>query len=175
MAIGDEVRRPEHVAEAATTLALAHLLRGVDGLDAAQEAGKIACAHRHARGTLMALVLAEILAIRREDRLAAEIAFEDVKGDAGALLLQDDHRFEAHDMLGVAHCGRAVLGEDVSGALERAVMEFNVARAMTVAPGVVSRVVRLLDELEKAAPPGLLNAPRQAAAGQTVTGQSERA
>jgi len=177
MAIGEEIRRPEHIAEAGATLALAYvcMAAGADRLDAAQTAIETACRHRRARRTLSAPVLAGIIALRRGDRWAAEDAFVEVEGEAGGLLAQDDRTFDALDALGVAQCGRAVIGEDATEALKRAVIAFEAARALTVARGVVGRVVRLLNELEEVAPPGLMNVPRQVAAGQGVTGQSGRA
>jgi tetratricopeptide (TPR) repeat protein len=165
--IGEQVRRPELISEASTTLALAYLCSGgADGLEAAQAAIDTASANRRARRTLNAPVLAGIIALRREDRATAGEAFDQAEGDARGLLLQDDHRFDAFDALGIAYCGLAVVGEDVADALEQAAAAFKAARAVTTAPGLVRRVIRLLDELEEVAPHGLLKVPRQSATGE---------
>jgi hypothetical protein len=167
--IGEQVHNAKLVREAATTLSLAELCAGCsDGLERARLRLDRICRHRRHGHTLSALLLRGILALRRGDTGVAWRAFTDASGEAGALGNVDDRRFYARDVEGVAYCGLALCPEGDPGALEAASRAFAAARAASTATGVITRVARLLDELEAAGSPGVLDGPRKAASDRSL-------
>ena len=64
----------------------------------------------------------------------------------------------------LAHCGLTLT--DDSGHIDNAIMSFRAARAITTAPGILGRTLRLLDAIAAADSAGTLNAVRVAAISQ---------
>jgi ATP/maltotriose-dependent transcriptional regulator MalT len=169
IATGEETHNPELVCEAGATLSLAELCRGCpEGLERAQIQLDRIYRHRKARHTLNALVLRGIVALRRGDTETAETAFEFARGEAESLGNLDARRYNAHDIEGLARCGLALCNRDDLAELDAASRAFSKARAVTVASGVIVRVVRLIDELEAAGSPGALADPRRAASDRSL-------
>jgi tetratricopeptide (TPR) repeat protein len=169
IAIGEEIRSSQLVREASTTLSLAELCAGCpDGLQRARVRLDMVCRHRKPGHTLNALVLRGIMALRRGDTETAEKVFDKAWGEARSLGNLESRRFNVRNVEGLAQCGLALCNQGDPGALEDASRAFSSAKAVTIASGVMIRVMRLLDELEAGGTPGFLAGPRGAASDRTL-------
>jgi hypothetical protein len=104
-----------------------------------------------------------VIALRQADGTAAREAFAAAVAQADNLLAHTAHNFSALDAKALALCGLA-LGDDKSR-LPEAVDAYRAARDITKAPGIVTRVLRLLDALAVVDTDGVLVEARRAAAG----------
>lgn len=107
-------------------------------------------------------VLLGVIACRQDDREAARTAFASAVSGAEHLLAQDADHFAAHDTLALARCGLALGGNPAE--LPAAIKAYRAARAITTAPGIVARALRLHDALALADPDCVLAPVRIAAA-----------
>jgi tetratricopeptide (TPR) repeat protein len=169
IAIGERIRNTQLVQEASTMLALALLCNGGAGaLPRVKAILDDIFVRRRAHQALNAVVMRGIVALRLDDPGVAQISFRVARADASALWNLENQKFSALDTEGLAQCGLALCANGEREALDRATRAFDKARALTTAPGVIVRVMRLLDELEAVGPPGILERPRRAAWGRTT-------
>ena len=146
--------------EARLVLATTHLLTG-DFEQAKVVAGAAFGSGDEPSRAYVSLVLA-ISRQRLGNFEAARIAFRDAASAADELLARTPDNFGALDTRALALCGLTVVDEPSHETA--AVAAFQRARAITDAPGVVRRVVRLLDALT-AGDAGVLVPQRRAAIG----------
>ena len=108
------------------------------------------------RGGKGVATLVGVIALRQENRPAARQAFTDAITHTETLLSSCAQNYAALDSKGLALCGLA-LTEDPQRRTE-AVAAYRAARAVTKAPGIVQRALRLFDALAQADAHGVLAA-----------------
>ncbi len=178
--IGEETSHPGISNRANRFLALAHFYSG--NLPAARAAAEAARKYDEPTNSHNVLALLGIIALRQNDRAAAQEAFTTAIAHADALLVQTPQLYEALDAKGVALCGSGLCGgkgeafanvdsnskaaasslNDLpskpdspnASPLQDAIITFRAARAINKDAGIVARVVRLLDALALAMPDG---------------------
>jgi tetratricopeptide (TPR) repeat protein len=144
------------------SLAQAHLYAG--DLPAARAGVQAACQHDVPESNHYVQTLLGTVALRQRESDAAEQAFAAAVAHSDKLLARTAELYHALDAKGHALAGLALCGEGERVA--EAVAAFRAARAITRAPGIVSRVLRLLDALAVVDAEGLLAPVRAAAAGE---------
>jgi tetratricopeptide (TPR) repeat protein len=158
---GTPRRNPRLLQTAYSILALAKLSDG--DLPGAQAAASAAARYPRQRARLEPAVLRGIVGLCGGDRGRAREAFEWVDLRAGRLRQRDPANVTVLDPHGLALCGLALYG--VSGSADKAAAAFHEARERgSSQAGVADRTRRLLDELAKSDPNGLLGPAREAAA-----------
>ena len=104
-----------------------------------------------------------IVFLRHGSRADATPRFAEAVSAADAVLQQTESDYRALNIRALALCG-LVLTDDL-GHIDDAVRFFRAARAVTTAPGIVNRTLRLLDAIAAADSAGTLNSARIAAIG----------
>jgi tetratricopeptide (TPR) repeat protein len=159
--VGEQISDPQLERYSKYRLAVAHLYSGA--LEAARAA--IDAARRSGSGEdESVLALLGLVALRQENRGAAREAFTAAVEQARMADSYGEPGFAVLDAKALALSGLALI-EGVDR-LPDAVAAYRAARALTQAPGVVARALRLLDALVPADPSGLLVAARDAARGE---------
>jgi tetratricopeptide (TPR) repeat protein len=162
--IGEETGDPMIISAGNETLALVRLTIGdLPGARAAAEAARATDVPLKNHNVLSLLGL---IALRQGDRAAAAEAFSAAAAHAGVMLERCEQNYNALDAKGLAMAGLAVI-EGAHRAAE-AIAAFRAARAITSAPGHVSRLMRLLDALKPADEANILAAVYEAATGRDV-------
>jgi hypothetical protein len=174
--IGEEINNLTIGSYGGAALALAYLF--ADNLPAARSAAETACQYNEPLHKHYALRLLGLIGLRQGDRTTAPGAFAEALNEADSLLPRTSQNYDALDSIGLALCGLALLEEDpktlarpgwvredLSGLATQA---YRAARVINADPGVVGRVVRLLDALVLADPAGaeILADARAAVAGE---------
>jgi tetratricopeptide (TPR) repeat protein len=162
MRVADEIGNAQFQNVARRGLALAHLYAG--DLPAARTAAETARQYGEPLNNHNAMALLGVIALRQGDRLAAQEAFTTAVNQANALLTHTAHSYDSLDTKGLALCGLVLC--DAGEHLTAAVEAFQAARAINRDPGIVQRVLRLLDALVLADAAGILVQVRTAAAGE---------
>ena len=106
-----------------------------------------------------------VIALRQADAATAAAAFQDAREQAQGFLAATPELVAAQEALGLATAGLALLAADEAEARRlaaEAAAAYRAARAITTAPGIVQRAVRLFDALAAADAAGFL-APVRAA------------
>jgi tetratricopeptide (TPR) repeat protein len=166
--IGDDTANVQFQKFARLGLATTYLYQS--DLSAARETAEAAQKYDFPSDNHRASVLLGVIAIRQGDHVAARNAFATALHQAGELLIQGPQFYDALDTNGLALCGLALL-ENPSH-IPAAKEAYQVARALTCAPGIVARVLRLFDALVQADPVGILVGVRPYAAGEVVKSAS---
>jgi hypothetical protein len=113
------------------------------------------------------LALLGVVAVRQGDTAAAREAFVQALSKTADLLSRCAQNYDAFDNRALALCGLALC--DGTDQIQEASEAYRLARAITAAPGVVSRTLRLLDVLAVGDRTGVLGSVRPAAAGDAIT------
>jgi len=170
--IADEMQNRETQSEAYRELTLAQLLSG--DLTAAFAAVTSARQHDYPLNNANVLALQGIIQLRLNQTTAAQAAFTAAIAHANGLLAQTPQLYDALDTVGLAQAGLALCGarnpvfvkNRVSEHVTTAIESYSAARAITSAPGIVRRVLRLFDALAVIDTEGVLTDVRAAAAGE---------
>jgi tetratricopeptide (TPR) repeat protein len=162
--IGEEIGTPGSYSHG--QLALAYLHTG--DLPAARAAAEVACRYQEPRHNHNVLALLGVIARRQGDDATARAAFGTAVAHAEAMLAYDPRNYDALDAKGLALSGLASLatGEQRQVNTSAAAAAYRAARAFNQDPGIVGRVLRLLDALalaDRDSPAFLI--PIRAAAG----------
>lgn len=161
IAISDEVSAPRLSSYANHFLALAQLY--ADNLTEARPAAEAARLYDAPDNNYTVLALLGVIALRQDDRAAAQATFKEAIREADGLIEHTPQLYRALDSRALALCGLALLEENpqhVSAAAET----YRAARAVTSAAGIVGRVLRLHDALALLDTTGMLAEARVAAA-----------
>ena len=110
------------------------------------------------------LALSGAIALRQEDRPAAQEAFVTALQQAEQLLAHTAQNYAALDSKGLALTGLALC--EGPQHVAAAIAAYRAARAINKDAGIVGRVLRLFDELAKADAAGIFKEVRAAAAGE---------
>jgi len=159
--IGEEIGDPVIGSDHNRTLACAYLYAG--DLPAARAAVETARRYDAPLCNHNALALLGVIALRQADGTAAREAFAAAVAQADNLLVHTAQYFNALDAKALALCGLALCGDKLR--LPEAVEAHRAARAITKAPGIVGRVLRLFDALAVVDTDGILGEVRKVAAG----------
>jgi tetratricopeptide (TPR) repeat protein len=162
MQVADEIGNAQFQSAAHRGLAVAHLYSG--DLPAARTAAETARQYGFPLDNHNVLALLGVIALRQGDRPAAQEAFAAAAAEADALLTHTAQYYDALDAKGLALCGLALCSTGAH--LTAAAEAFQAARAINQDPGVVRRVLRLLDTLALADTARVLAQVRAAAAKQ---------
>jgi tetratricopeptide (TPR) repeat protein len=162
MQIADEIGNAQFQGDAREGLARAYLYAG--DLPAARTTAETARQYDEPRNNHNVLALLGVIVLRQGDRPAAQEAFAAAVAHANALLTHTAHSYGALYIKGLALCGLMLCDEGAH--LTAAVEAFQAARAINQDPGIVQRILRLLDALALADAAGVLAQVRAAAAGQ---------
>lgn len=119
--------------------------------------------HREPRLSHYALAHFGVAALRQGEAATAARAFQDAVAEADAILAINGNFYRGLETRGIALCGLALC--DRPDGLLTAADSFRQARALTAAPGIVGRLLRLFDELAAADAGKILKEVRAAAAG----------
>jgi tetratricopeptide (TPR) repeat protein len=160
--IADEIGSAQFQDAARQGLALAHLYTG--DLPAARAAAETARQYDIPQNNHDVLALLGVILLRQGDRPAAQEAFAAAVAQADVLLAHTAHNYRALDTKGLALCGLVLCGEGEH--LPASIEAFQAVRAINQDPGIVQRVLRLLDALALADAARILLQVRAAAAGQ---------
>ena len=109
-------------------------------------------------------LVAGIIALHRRSPAAAD-TFQEALAESSKILTSKPENYGALDTSALAHCGLAITSDPVHAT--EAAAAFNAARALTAAPGITKRVLRLFDALADADPEQTLHGLRAAASGST--------
>ena len=181
--IGREISSPQVGNGANTMLALVCFY--LDDLSAARNAAEVTKQYDYPQENAHGLFMLGLVALHQGDVAVARDAFTDAIAQADALLVHTPELFNVLDAKGVALAGLAVCAErlspsvpfdklragspgggEVKGGIVAAVAAFRAARAVNRDPGIVARVLRLLDALAVVDTDGILPLARAAAAGE---------
>jgi tetratricopeptide (TPR) repeat protein len=155
---------PELGRDANYVLALAYL--STRAVLKAQGNAELACHKRTRAHSYDAFALLGVIALRLHDHAGADEAFGWAMGRAETALEDTPHNLAALDAKGLALSGLVLLGDHERAA--EAIGAYQGARHISQAPGVISRVLRLLDCLAPIDDDGRL-VPVRAAAGGTAS------
>ncbi len=159
--IADEIGYAQVQYEARVSLAQAHLLSG--DLDACRAAAESATAHDHPPRRAQVHLLLGIAQLRQGAHLQAQQSFTAAVGHADAQLQQTPNDYFTLECKALALCGLTLT--DHPDQLPEAIALFRTARAITTAPGIVTRTLRLLDAITAHDATGRLATTRAAAQG----------
>ena len=163
--IGEKIGNAEISSSAHGAVALARLLSG--DLPGARSAAEAARGYRSPNNDDNVLALLGVVAVRQGDTAAAREAFAQALAKTADLLSHSAQNYDAFDNRALALCGLALC--DGTDQMQEASEAYRSARAITAAPGVVGRTLRLLDALAVGDRTGVLGTVRPAAAGDAVT------
>lgn len=150
--------------EGREVLALAYLYSG--DLPAARAAIEAARQCDFVPNNHNVLVLCGVIALRQGDRPAAQASFTAAITAAGDLLAKTAASYDALDTRGLALSGLALVSTPPGDHARQAADAFRAARAITSAPGIVARVLRLFDALAVADTTGILAGMRRVLIGE---------
>src|SRR5262249_25718013 len=139
--IGEKIGNVGISSSAYGAVALARLLLG--DLVGARGAAEAARGYRSPNNDDNVLALLGVVAVRQDDIAAAREAFGQALAKTADLLSHCAQNFNAFDNRALALCGLALC--DGTDQLQEASEAYRSARAITAAPGVVGRTLRLLD------------------------------
>jgi hypothetical protein len=140
-----------------------HLYRG--DLDAARAAIEAACEYHEPTNIYFAEALRGVIALRQGEPNITRAAFSDALAQCDALLVQAaENNYRVLFAKGLALSGLAL--RDGTHHVSAAVQTYRAARAITSAPGIISRQLRLFDALAAAGSTGALAEARAALAGE---------
>jgi len=162
--IADDIQNRQVQSESTYGLALAQLAAG--NLAAAAQAIAVARQHDYVPMNAAVLALQGVIHLRTEQTTAAQEAFAAAVAQANGLLAQTPQFYSALDTLGLAQAGLALCGGNPAARIGEAIAAYRAARAITRAPGIVQRSLRLFDELAVADSAGVLAGVRGAVAGE---------
>lgn len=162
-AIGEDIGAPDLSSYAYGYLALARLYAGQT--DEALAAVEDALRYNDVSNNHYVLSLKGVALARQRQAAEASKAFSAALAQAEMLLVNNPRSYKALDTKGVALCGKSLC--DGANKIGEAVEAFRAARAICNKQGIVTRLLRLLDELAASNPAGTLAlaAAREAAAG----------
>ncbi|MCL4862241.1 MAG: tetratricopeptide repeat protein, partial [Caldilineaceae bacterium] len=143
-------------------LAAAHLFAGQT-----QEARKAAASghqYEESRSKHTVLNLIGLAALAQSEHQAARIAFQTANTETDSLLMHNPRNYLALDAKGLALCGLTLC--EGESRVPAAIEVYRAARAVTVAPGIVGRALRLFDALATADEAGVLAPMRPVVAGE---------
>ena len=158
--IAEAIESPQALSDGGSTIALVRLLSG--DLAGARTAAAAAATHDVPDLRDNALVLTGVTALRQEDMPAAKEAFLAAMRQTDQLLKANPRNYDALDSRGLALAGLALCG---AGEVPASIEAFAAARAINANPGVVSRALRLLDQLRPLDSGDVLGEVRHAAGG----------
>jgi len=161
MQVVDEIANAQFQNAAREGLALAHLYSG--DLPTARTIAEAARQYDVPQTNHYVLALLGVIALRQGDHPAAQEVFTAAVTQADTLLIHTTQNYRALDTKGIALCGLVLCGEGKH--LAAAVEAFQAARAINRDPGIVQRLLRLLDALALADAAGILAQVRVVAAG----------
>jgi tetratricopeptide (TPR) repeat protein len=164
--IGEEINNPVICSHSHGQISLVQLYNG--DLHAARAAAEAAREYDVPELNHTARALLGVIALRQGDRDAAQAAFTAAVDAADTILAHTADYYDALDAKGLALAGLALCEPErdrVARRLQQAQAAYGAARAINRDAGIVARVLRLLDALAAAAPAGLLDGVRAAAAG----------
>jgi tetratricopeptide (TPR) repeat protein len=159
--IGKEVNSSSIGSWANSRLALAKLY--LCNLPAAGSAAETAQQYDEPGNNHYVLALLGVIALRQQDRTAAQEAFSAAVIQTDQLLTYSMQNFIALDVKGLALCGLALC--DQVNRTQDAIESYKAARAINKDVGVVNRVLRLFDALAVTDGKGVLAGVRDAAGG----------
>jgi tetratricopeptide (TPR) repeat protein len=162
--IGTETRILDVISRGNESLAMACL--SVGDLPTARAAAEAACAVDAPLNNTNAFALLALIALRQGDRASAAESFQLAIAHADVMLNRCDQNYSALDTKGLAMAGLAVLG--VSERAVEAIGTFRAAWALTCAPGLVARLLRLINNMTVVDNSGILAEVRLVAAGKDV-------
>ena len=148
--------------EARLTLAKAQLWAG--DLAGSLETAEAASRYDYPPASAEINLIQGIVFLRQGSTADAGPRFAKAASAADAALQQTESDYRAMNVQALAHCGLTLT--DDSGHIDNAIMSFRAARAITTAPGILGRTLRLLDAIAAADSAGTLNAVRVAAISQ---------
>ena len=154
--IADDIANIEFQHLARLGLAVSSLYQA--DLSVAREMAEAARRYNFPRSNHLASVVLGVVALRQGDRQTARDACGTALNQAAELLSRTPQRYAALDTQGLALCGLS-LCEDPSH-IPAAKEAYQAARAITSAPGILARVLRLFDALAPADPIGILTLVR---------------
>ncbi len=160
--IGDEFSSSNLGSCGNDTLALLLLYTG--DLSGAHAAAQSARRYDEPENNHNASVVFGVIAIRQNDRAAAQEAFAEAVAQADAILTHSTQYLDALDAKGLALCGLTLC--ESGNRMPEAIETFKAARAINKDAGNVGRVLKLFDALAVADEAGLLAEVRAAAAGE---------
>ena len=160
--IADDIANPQDQQVARRGLAEAHLYQG--DLTTAGAMAASALPYNFPRTNHQTSVVLGVVALSQGHRAAAREAFKTALNQANELLAQSPKFYAALDSKALALCGLALC--ESPSHLPAAKEAFAAARALTSAPGIVARVLRLFDAFAQADPTGILTEIRPYAAGE---------
>jgi len=166
--IADNIANPLSQQSACRGLAEAHLYQG--DLTSAREMAESAQKYNFPFTNNRVSAALGVVALRQGDHATAREAFTTTLRQASELLAQSPQLYAALDTKALALCGLA-LCENPSH-IPAAKEAYQSARALTSAPGIVARVIRLFDALAQADPTGILADVRPYAAGEAAQSAS---
>jgi tetratricopeptide (TPR) repeat protein len=141
--IGEKIGNVRISSSAHGAVALARLLIG--DLPGARSAAEAARGYRSPNNDDNVLALLGVVAVRQGDTAAAREAFTQALAKTADLLSHSAQNYDAFDNRALALCGLALC--DGTDQMQEALDAYRSARAITAAPGVVRRTLRLLDAL----------------------------
>ncbi|MCB0123346.1 MAG: tetratricopeptide repeat protein, partial [Caldilineaceae bacterium] len=170
--IADEIQSREAQSEASYGQTLTHLM--ANELVMAAQSSTIAKNHEFIPNSANVLVLQGVIQLRLDQPTAAQESFTMAIAHANGLLGQTPELYAALDTVGLAQAGLALCGASnpvfvknrVAEHVTTAIESYSAARAITSAPGIVRRVLRLFDALAVVDTEGVLTDVRAAAAGE---------
>ena len=143
-------------------ISLANLYSG--SLADARAAAELARQHKVPEFQHLCNAILGVVALRQQDRAAAEAAFREAADQADRFLKASPRYYLALDAKGLALSGLALASD--SEDLEPAIQAHRQARSVAADRGIVRRVARLYDELAPTDPDGRLAEVRGVATGQ---------
>jgi tetratricopeptide (TPR) repeat protein len=162
--IGERHRNARLLQQAFSTAALGKLY--AERLPEARAAANAAARYPSHRRRLAPTVLQGVIALLSEETEKAARAFEVVHQQATTLRSKDPGNVSILDADALALCGLVLCDESTN--LDEAVAVLEEARAaLAPQPAAISRMIRLLSELARADPEGLLQPARRVASGRS--------
>jgi tetratricopeptide (TPR) repeat protein len=162
--IGERHRNARLLQQAFSTVALGKLY--AERLPEARAAANAAARYPSHRRRLAPTVLQGVIALLSQETEKATRAFEVVHQQATTLRSKDPGNISILDADALALCGLVLCDEPAN--LDEAVAVLEEARAaLAPQPAAISRMIRLLSELARADPEGLLQPARRAASGRS--------
>ncbi|MCB0111424.1 MAG: hypothetical protein KDE53_36130, partial [Caldilineaceae bacterium] len=170
--IADEIQNRQSQNEAHSGLAFAHLIAG--NFTQAEQSLVMARQFDYPTNNANVLALQGVIQLRLNQATAAQDSFTAAIAHANGLLAQTPQLYDALDTVGLAQAGLALCGASnpvfvknrVAEHVTTAIESYSAARAITSAPGIVRRVLRLFDALAVVDTEGVLTDVRAAAAGE---------
>lgn len=159
--IGQEIKSPSIIKRNKELLALTALL--TSNLVTARSEAEAARQYDEPVNNHNVSALLGIIALRQNDRAAAQEAFAMAVAQSDAMLLHSAQYLTALDAKGLALCGLSLC--DSGNHVPEAIEAFRSARAINKDAGIVGRVLRLFDALAVVDETGVLAGARAAAAG----------